>query len=249
MSQMSDSVIGDLLVNLAAAAIGALLVRLYTYYKHERSIKAVKWFWVPQATKKIYLYSGEWETSLSEYGEIEPVINKQDAIIWGELRSFLLPFFSDVVVTTDKDEIDWAYPVVSLGGPVPNLIAQEIGDKDLLPIWFLDLPYDKNSVRKFGTKNRSEVYQSAFDSKKQIATDIGFVARIKSLKNTNQFIYVIAGNYGIGTLGVIQHLISVEKLREMRKVIDSQCFQIIIRSQILQQRVVNTQVVHFTNIG
>ena len=245
---MSNSIIGDLLVNLAAAAIGALAVRLYTYYRHERSIKAVKWFWAPQSAKKIYLYSGEWETSLSEFGEIEPVINKQDAIIWGELRSFLLPHFSEVVVTTDKDEIDWAYPVVSLGGPVPNPISKEIGGKGLLPVWFLDLPYDKRSVRKFGTKNRSEVYQSAFDANGQITTDIGFVARIKSPQNTNQFIYVIAGNYGVGTLGVIKHLISVEKLAELRKTIDSRCFQAVIRSQLLQQRVVDTTVVHTTNI-
>lgn len=239
----------DLFVNLAAAAIGAAAGRVYSYIKRERYLKAVKWFWLPQPAKKIYLYSGEWETSLSEFGEIEPVINKQDAIIWGELRSFLLPYFSEVVVTTDMKEIDWAYPVVTLGGPVPNPISRDIGKKGLLPIWFLDLPYDKGSVRKFGTQNRSELYQSVFDSNGQMTTDVGFVARIKSPQNTNHFIYVIAGNYGVGTLGVIKHLISVEKLGELRKAIDSRCFQVVIRSHLLQQRVVDTKVVHITNIG
>lgn len=238
----------DIAINLLAAFIGFLIAQAYRYFRQIRTTNTIAWFWAPVPSSKIYLYFGAWRNLLSDLGELEPVTNSQDALNLGELRIFLKPYYSEVVVTTDRNAIDWQYPVVSLGGPLPNSLTKEIGDQGLLPIWFLGLPYSKQSERAIGSPKHGEVFKSEFNEHGELVSDVGFIARLKSPKNPRQFLYVIASNYGTGNLGIIRHLTSARTLVQLKSIIGNTFFQVVIRSYVLTTNIVDTKLLHYTGL-
>lgn len=238
----------DLAINLVASLIGFLGAQMYLRLKQGFSRRAIKWFWVPVPSTRIYLFYGEWMNLLSNVGELEPVINVQDALTLGELRMFLEPYYPEVVVTTNKNTIDWQFPVISLGGPLPNSLTKEIGEKGLLPIWFLDMPYSQDSERIIGSVGRAEVFRSEFNEDGMLVTDVGFVARLRSPENPLQFLYIIAGNYGMGNFGVVRHLTSTKKLVQLQSLSQDQYFQTVIRSYISGRNITNTELIHYKRL-
>ena len=188
----------DITANLLAGGVGFLLAQAYAYVRQVYSQGTAKWFWAPTDSTKIQLCYGEWAGLLSNLGEDEPLIGLRDALNLGELRMFLQSHFSEIVILQNRAAIDWRFPVVSMGGPLPNALTKEIGESGVLPIWFLDMPYKKRSERAIGSSGRAEVFKSVFNEDGQLVTDVGFVARIRYPRNAQQFLYIIAGNYGVG---------------------------------------------------
>lgn len=103
-----------LAINLLAALIGFLIARVYQHFKSLYDRRVIKWFWAPTDSSKISLYCGKWTDRLSDIGEVEPVVNLQDALTLGELRGFLPSYYKDVEIVTEMNSIDWHFPVVSV---------------------------------------------------------------------------------------------------------------------------------------
>ncbi|HEY5838296.1 MAG TPA: hypothetical protein VIT19_04610 [Pyrinomonadaceae bacterium] len=215
-----------------AAFVGFLMARGYQHYKSVYKRRVVKWFWVPNDSARIYLYCGMWRDKLTDFGEVEPLLNLQDALTLGELRGFLQSYYKDVEIVTETNSIDWRFPVVSLGGPLPNPLTAEIGKRDLIPIWFLDAPYSQHSERAIGTKEKDVVFKSKFGDTGHLKSDVGFVARIRSPENGQQVVFVIASNYGVGNLGVVKFITSSEKLTQLSRANLDRHFQVVISSHI-----------------
>src|SRR5215218_7606752 len=112
-------------INLLSAFLGFMLARIYIHLRRRFSRRSISWFWMPNTSAKIILYCGTWEKALIEAGELESVINAQVALTLAELRLFLESCYTEVIITTDKNSIDWHFPVVSLGGPLPNPLTKE----------------------------------------------------------------------------------------------------------------------------
>ena len=240
----------ELAINLFAALIGFLVARAYEYYKSVYAVRVIRRFWVPRDSSKIYLYCGKWTDKLSDIGELEALVNLQDALTLGELRGFLQNYYKDVEIVTEINSIDWHFSVVSLGGPLPNLLTADIGKKDLLPIWFLDLPYSQHSERAIGSKGKAEVFKSEFDDAGHLKTDVGFVARLRSPENEQQFLFVVASNYGVGNLGIIKHITSSQKLKQLSQANLNKHFQVVIRSRIAgDDTILDTELVYSRSLN
>jgi hypothetical protein len=237
----------DIGINLISGAIGFLLAQLYHYAKARFSRRAVTAFWVPGSARKIVLYCGTWEKVRSEIGELESVVNAQDALTLAELRLFLERYYTEVVITTDMNAIDWGSPVVSLGGPLPNPLTKEIGEQGLLPFWFRDLPYSKDSIRRLANDTRSESFTSEL-KEGHLISDVGFIAKLRYSKQRTH-LYVIAGNYGFGNGGVVRHMTSAANIKQLLRVCEGQKFQAIIRSQVVQNGKVETRLLHCIDIN
>lgn len=237
--------LNELSMNLLAALIGALAARIYSYFREVIFNRAIRWFWAPASSSKICLYYGQWKQLLSDFGEIESVINEKDALTLGELRKFLEAYYSEVVIVTEAKSINWLFPVISLGGPLSNPLTKKVGEKSQIPMWFLNLPYSKNSTRMIGSVGEAEVYKSEFDKNGNLVSDIGFVARLRSPENTKQFLYVIAGNYGTGGLGVVRYITTLKKVTELQRILNkAKYFQAIIRCRLLDSRIVDTKIIY-----
>lgn len=238
----------DLVINLVAALIGVGTAYSYSRLRQRYSRRMQKYFWAPNRSAKIYIHYGEGKALASDTGEIEAAVNLPQALVLGELMVFLKSYYREVIVTTEKKTIDLRFPVIYLGGPLANSLTKGIGEKGLLPLWFLDLPYSKESERVIGSTERTELFKSELDKDNQIVSDVGFVARLKTPENPNQFLYIIAANYGIGNVGVVRYLTSTDKIAELHKM-GNQCFQAIIRSRIADGQITDTKLLHYRSIN
>jgi hypothetical protein len=234
-----------------ATFVGAGLVKGYEWLTAALSRRSIKRFWASKdSSRRLYLFHGAYGDVLTDLGELEPVMNVENALALVELKAFLEPWYQEIIVTADTDSIDWQFPVVSLGGPLPNLLTKHIGEQGHLPIWFLDMPYSADSQRALGTRGRAEVYRSEFSEDGELVSDVGFVARLRSPECPNQVLYVIASNYGIGNLGVVRYVTSARKLKNMLALVQRRpFFQAVIRSRVVHGKVVETQVVHHRVLG
>ena len=225
----------DIFWNLVSAGIGFGISYLYRTIREFFSDRTIGWFWNPNKAKKIYIHPGRFEV-LGHIGEKEPAIAINDAQALVQLRLFLSKYFKDIVVTFDESKIDWQSPVLSLGGPIPNKLSEKIGNSNKLPFWFLGMPYGKNSERSIG--NVSVSYKSEFDENQILSADIGLMARIKPDENTKSYLYVIAGNYGFGTLGVVSYLTSSRNLKNLnRQAKNYPYFEVIIKTTVKNDNV------------
>ena len=232
--------VAEIFFNLIATLIGLLIGLAYSYYKEKFSQRAMKWFWYPTPAKKIYLVYGS--LSNPNESERENVINEQDAFTLGELRVFLEQYYSEVIITSNESEIDWKFPVVSLGGPVPNQLTKRIGKSGILPFWFEDAQSSEETQRVITTRQQEETFSSSFENGK-IKSDVGFIAKIPSPDNAFQYCIVIAANYGIGTLGIVRYLTETDKVRKLRKLNKGNFFQSVIRSHVLNKSIMHTELV------
>lgn len=158
--------------------------------------------------------------------------------LW-ELKKILCSYYKNVVTTYDEIEIDWESSVISLGGPIINQLTKQIGEADLLPLWFLDMPYSKDSIRIIGGLKRTEAFRSEFnENNNKLISDVGFVARIRAPNNPDNFLYIIAGNYGLGNLGVVKYLKNPKKLAKIKDKSRSKFFQVLIRAYISKENIV-----------
>lgn len=238
----------DLTINLAAALIGFFIAQAYSKLRQSYSRRIQKRFWFPTNSTKIYIHCGEGHGVLSDMGEVEAVVNLPKAQVLGELMVFLKSYYAEVIVTTDKKSIDWLFPVICLGGPMANSLTMGVGERGLLPLWFLNLPYSKESERVIGSSKRAELFKSEFNENNQMISDVGFVARLKSPENPKQFLYVIAANYGTGNVGVVRHLTSIDKLAQLNRMEEVKCFQAIIRSRMTEGQIIDTTLLHYRSI-
>ena len=238
--------LNDIFINLLSSVIGFGFAQGISLLKNYSRELTTKQFW-GNTYKKIYIYWGHWRNVLSDIGEVEPVINAQDALTLGELRFFLKKVYGDVIIVNNINQIDWNYPVVSLGGPLCNNLTYEIGKKGHLPIWFLNLPYNEESDRILGNNNRTVIFKSEFNETKTLVADVGFVAKMRSPYNRNQTLYVIASNYGIGNLGVVRFITTASNLRKL-KISTNSLFQAVIRTKVKNDTIVETECIYHTNL-
>jgi hypothetical protein len=221
----------DILLNLIAAAIGGVAVYLYGWFRRWANERGVRWFWQADSFSKIIVVVGQLQAGSPGTGEVEGMVNVMDALTLGQLRVFLQKHFADVQVTTSADQIDWSCPVVSVGGPLANALTSTLGQN--LPLWFEGLPHRSGDLRGIGAKDGGEMYRSSFNADGSLAADVGFVARLRSPKNTKIPIIVVAGNYGAGTQGAFKLLTDLGGLRELRAAVGSHdAFQALVRTTV-----------------
>lgn len=242
--------LNEIWASMLLGLLGWLSSKVYTYFKDHYNKRVLRWFWVPLKPRGINLYCGRRAGLLMEQGEIEPLLNLRDALSLLELKGFLKQVYAEVIIVFEEVNIDWSYPVVSLGGPLTNPLARRTGENNLLPLWFLDLPYLKDSQRLIGDKNRTEIFKSAF-KENELIQDVGLVARIRPPQHPHTFLFLIASNYGTGTHGIIKFLTSTESLEELQLVCKkhkSNYFQAIIETFPSRERVINTELLRFKKL-
>lgn len=222
----------DVILNLVAAAIGAVAAYGYSRFRRWSNDRIVRWFWMSDRFTKIVVVVGHHPPASPGAGEVEGMINIMDALTLGHLRLFLQKHFTEVQVTTSMDQIDWSCPVVSVGGPLANALTSTLGQS--LPLWFENLPYKPGDSRGISTRDQREVYRSSFNADGSLATDVGFVARLRSSKDSRAPIIVVAGNYGAGTQGVCKLLTDPVGLRALREKVtgDDAFFQALVRTTV-----------------
>lgn len=189
-----------------------------------------RWFWTPNNSDKIFIFFGKCEGLRTDLGELEPMIGWHDVLIAGELVPYLRKFYRTVIATNDLERLEWEHPVVVIGGPLTNPLTKELIDQNLLPFSFQNKSYDKGSVRTIANAKGTESFASEVSDQSpfRVVRDVGFVARLRSPKTDRQLIYLIAGNYGVGTEGVVSHITSVGNLARLRSAGLGDHFQLVI---------------------
>jgi len=238
-----DTHTSGIIDNLIAAGLGVLIGLLWRRIVSLVTIRALRWFWAPKSAPKCFLYIGERSGLLAHEGEIEPLVHLADAKSALDIKSLLQHYYDEVIVVTAEDQIEWSFPVVSIGGPVSNLISRKAIEKGWLPVDFLDAPYAAGAKRRIGSKDKTEVYSPSFDEAGKLASDIGYFARIKSPLSDGQYIYLVAGNYGAGTYGTVQHALSPSAMLRIRFSAKSQYFQQIVKVHISGDRATKSETV------
>lgn len=232
---------------LITAFIVFLLSLLFVTLRKNFKNRNVKWFWYPANIDVIIIYCGNLQDAVYELGEIKPSLSIYAAQVLGEIKVLLSKYYRDVRVIFDRSAIDYRFPIISLGGPISNDLTSDILNSGALPYGFIGMPYSDSSDRAIGTG--IETYKSTFNSNGDITSDVGFIARIPSNENPKGFLYIIAGNYGFGSMGVSSYLTSTDNLNELHKIAKKNIyFQAIINSKIANKNISSTQLIKYTSV-
>lgn len=233
------------LQSLIAAIIGALTVRIFTWFR----LRRCAWFWAPQQFHKVTVVLGSLKNVKNEFNEVEPVITFQRALALFELKRLLGPYYTDIAVVAYAREIDWKCPVICLGGPLANEATNTLGQapaRDEFPLWFIDLHrYTKpGSYRRgIGDQGSQEQYYCKLDSAGQISFDVAIATRLYLKDKPNIPFFAVAGCYGPGTYGAIRFLSDPAKLSSLRQLKARPNFQIVFGITIEKEQVVDVRVI------
>lgn len=185
-------------------------------------------FWHPTDASEILVLFGKWPKVVTETGEREDAVPLVYAMLLGELKAFLARWYTDVELSEDPARDDGSRPVIALGGPLSNPVTKRVGDEGKLPVWFRGLPYTKDSERALGTDNDS--FAARIGDAGEIESDVGFVARL--LRDKAQPLYVIAGCYGAGTVGVVRSLMDPAQVEKLGVSEETNGVQVVARSTV-----------------
>lgn len=220
--------ISGIVEGLVVAGIGAAAGKAGGWLLAEHHRRQLKRIWNPDSLKKCVLVLGEYDSMVPD-GEVEPTVNREDALTLGELRWFAEQLFVDVDVVPASGNVDWSGQVVTLGGPVSNRVTREVGSLTSLPYWFDGVDSGGQGVRTI--VRDGEQHLSEF-SGSELCSDIGFFARVRSPHNAQREVILIASNYGAGNWGVARHMREPENCKVVRARVDSRHFQVVIRTYL-----------------
>jgi hypothetical protein len=158
-------------------------------------------------------------------------------------------YYKNIIVTTKDSLIDWSCPVISVGGPLSNSVSRKIESQEAFPLRFLDTPYSKDTKRSIGSPSRADVFSPSFNIDGDLVSDVAYIVRLKSPHDPNSFILIFAGCYGKGTYGAIDYVLTGSNIRTIKRICRSGFFQLVIRSQITDDRVTKTMLAYHSELS
>ena len=226
----------SILNSVVAGSIGFVLGLFLNRVSRKISIRASKWFWNPWGDKRIMVFLGERSGFLSHEGEIEPMVHYGDAAAISELISFLHNYYDEVKISTKRSDLDSSCPIVSIGGPVSNVVTREAEQNGVVQYVLLGFPYNKDSDRRIGRGGETEVWRPLWKDG-ELTADVSYIARTRS-KDPSGHLFILAGTYGVGTWGAVRYATSGKELLYLRWFSrrPSETFQ-----QVLRVHVVNDE--------
>lgn len=184
--------------------------------------------WTPAGTlgdkEPIVLVFGMWDEQLADHGELEPVVVLPYALMIGELRQFLQAYYGEVTLAHGEPPEGHEGPVVYVGGPVTVPGVTTVVERAEAPYWFLGLPYEQDVPRSIGKPGVS--YAPELDGRRLIS-DVGVAMRID---DGGRLSFVLAGCYGVGTLGAARFLMDPEQVRALDGLMSSPRLGVVVRS-------------------
>ena len=173
----------------------------------------------------IALVFGMWDQALMDHGEFEPVVALSYALMMGELRQFLQVHYDNVTLAKGEPPAGHEGPVVYLGGPVTIPAVAEVVDRSKVPYWFQGLPYGPDDKRSIGIPGVA--YAPELGADQSLASDVGVAMRIAE---DGRLSFVVAGCYGVGTLGSARFLMDPEHVRSLGDLLRAPRMEVVVRS-------------------
>ena len=184
--------------------------------------------WAPNLLDKptsITLVFGGWDKALVDLGEIEPVVGLAYALMMGELRQFLQMHYDEVRLARAERPAGYEGPVVFLGGPVTVPGVAEVVERANVPYWFEGLPYGPGARRAIGAPGVSYVPELTADQ--SLVSDVGVAMRID---DGGRVAFVVAGCYGMGTLGAARFLLDPKHVADLGDLVEATRLAAVVRS-------------------
>jgi hypothetical protein len=172
----------------------------------------------------IALVFGVFDEALSDRGELDPVVALPYALMMGELRQFLQGYYGKVTLARGEPPEEHEGPVVYLGGPVTVPLVGELVARSSVPFWFEGLPYGQGSRRCIGGSGVS--YAAELDGDR-LTSDVGVAMRIDG---GGRLSFVVAGCYGVGTLGAARMLMDPTQARSLGALLAAPRMEVVVRA-------------------
>jgi hypothetical protein len=185
-------------------------------------------FWTPAAAADadaIVLVFGMWDQALSDQGELEPVVALPYALMMGELRQMLQGYYGQVSLAHAEPPDGYEGPVVYVGGPVTVPRVSEVVSQAEAPFWFQGLPYQGEAPRSIG--EAGVAYGPELTAERRLVSDVGVAIRVES---SDRLEFVIAGCYGVGTLGAARFLMDAEQVGSLGDLLQAPRMTMVTRS-------------------
>jgi CHAT domain len=189
----------------------------------------------------IALVYGVWDEALADHGEFEPVVALPYALMMGELRQLLQVLYANVTLARGEPPEGHEGPVVYVGGPVTVPAVARVVEQCEAPFWFLGLPYDAGGARSIGKPGVA--YAPELDGRRMIS-DVGVAIRITE---GGRLSFVVAGCYGVGTLGAARFLMDPEQVRALGDLVAADRMSVVVRSVAAGWDVAKTELVTETS--
>jgi hypothetical protein len=211
--------------NLLSAAVGAGLAFGYERWLRVRRARVARWFWNRGGTSEVQIFLGTRSALLGNEPN-ERFLTVSDAEVLGRLSSVFEEFFDSIEVIHDASDIDWAKPVVSIGGGNSNRIFQNIDISDY-PEFRFDSADHYTIVNRDGSQRSTSVEPHPGEMSSSYAIVGRFGVRSGEVKSD---LIVIAGAFGPSTLRALVHVLEKRNLREIFDAVgDSTSFQTLLR--------------------
>jgi CHAT domain len=210
-----------------------ILFRISEFSPEERKLVQDKAtlaeLWAPGAVtgdeRVVALVFGMWDTALSDLGEVEPVVALPYALMLGELRQLLQGYYSEVRLSPRVPPEGHEGPVVYVGGPVTVPGVADVVARSEAPFWFQGLPYEGEAQRSIGAPDVAYAPELAAD--RRLTSDVGVAMRIEDGERLE---FVIAGCYGVGTLGAARFLMHADQVRSLGDLLQAPRMIVVTRS-------------------
>lgn len=197
--------------------------------KHIQDKATLAKLWVPTAPAgdqtAIALVFGMWNEALSDQGELEPVVALPYALMIGELRQVLQSYYGEVKLANATPPEGHEGPVVYVGGPVTIPAVADVVNRVDAPFWFQGLPYEGDAPRSIGGPGVTYACELAAD--RHLSSDVGVAMRVQQ---DGRVEFVIAGCYGVGTLGAARFLIDADRVSALGDLVDAPRMTVVTRS-------------------
>ena len=185
--------------------------------------------WVPNGASdrpsSITVVFGVWDEALLGEGELEPAVALPYALGLGELRQFLQLHYDDVRLARGAPPDGYEGTVLYLGGPVTVPAVADVVGQAQPPYWFEGLPYGQDDRRAIGKPGVAYAPELAPD--KSLVSDVGVAMR---MDEGGRLSFVVAGCYGVGTLGAGRFLTAPDQVAALGELLEAPRLEVVVRS-------------------
>lgn len=199
-------------INLVSASIGAAVVFLYERYVRNRRGRIARWWWNPLNRDIAQLFVGA-RRGLVADELYEGFFSASDAEVIGKLTAELEEYFKKVVLVYDLDKLDWDQAVISVGGPVTNLLFRRLNASRASEYRFA--ADDRTLINVDGTQH----FDNALLDNSGPSVSHALIAKhiVRSDRSRTSLVS-IAGTYGPATLEAARHLSDSDNLKQLHLV-------------------------------
>ena len=199
-------------VNLASAALGGGIVFFYERAVRNRRGRVARWWWNPLGKRSAQLFVGARDGLVADES-FETFFSASDAAVIGRLTTALEEFFDTVELVHRVEDLDWDNAIVSVGGPVANILFRRLNESAVMEYRF-DTD-QRTLVNRDGTQRFNNTEATAKAPSVSHALVGKFIVRSDRSRTS---LVVIAGTYGPGTREGARHLTDAANLKQLRLV-------------------------------